>query len=188
MGGGGGGSHSTEYEPTRRGVDTRSYGQLSKTGIQNIGQYKQFAELSKGAGKTITDFQSERAVTDNRTGEAVMETVTDQAGWDAYSKSMGGASYDSKWKRWKTNTGVDMEAALKDWGNYQTERIEIAEYDARETRRKDAPDDLTGTSGNVDYELAITDDEKKKETAVGASTTIDESPSTASTSQSLGIY
>ena len=207
MGGGGGGSHITEYEPTRVGVDKRRYGELSKTGIQSIDQYKQYSKSTKGRGKTQADFMNRvnvmesynttdkegNTITKQRqkignNGQPLYKMVNDTAAYGKYTKGLGGATYDAKWNRWKTSTGVDMEAALNDWSNYAGERTEIAEYGAKETRRKEAPDELTGTSGNVDYSLAITKDDDKKESSVRAIESFDTSPSTASTNQSLGIY
>ena len=99
----------------------------------------------------------------------------------------GSATYSDRYNRWTMGSGVDVEAAVLDWENYSAERESIATQSAKEARRQKAPEDLTGTSGNVDYSLAITDDDKK-ETSIGAIETDDTSPSTASTSQSLGIY
>jgi len=190
--GGGGGSQSTSYEPTRLGVARRSYGELSKTGIQSREQYEQYSKLGKG--KTQKDFRTPllsstgKVQYDPTSEERKVIMTDDTAAYKKYTEGLGGAVYDSKWDRWKTEGGVDIEAALRDWENYTGERKEIATYSAKEARRTTAPEDLTGTSGAVDYSLAIKDEEDKKETSVGASRSYDTSPSTASTSQALGIY
>lgn len=194
MGGGSPGSNKTEYEAARKGVDRRSYGQLSKSGIQSMEQFQQFSSLGKG--KSQSDFQMRNPAYkdgfDNEGNGSLLgsqgrEFIDDVAGYKSYQSSTGGASYDSKWGRWRMSNGVDMEAALNDWNNYVGERTEIAGAEAKDIRRQEAPDELDGTSGSVDYTLGI-EEEDKKETSVGAVETVDTSPSTASTSQSLGIY
>ncbi len=188
----GGGGQSTEYEPTRVGVDKRAYGELSKTGIQSREQYDKYKALANEKGKTQADFKTEareptgRLRHDSQTGDVALTADTDA--YKKYTEGLGGAVYDAKWDRWKTSDGVDIEAALSDWENYTGERKEIATYGAKEARRTRAPDDLSGTTGAVDYSLSIGDKDKKKETSVGATKTYDTSSSTASTSQALGIY
>jgi len=70
-----------------------------------------------------------------------------------------GLAYDKNYDRWSLSNGVDLDSAIADWENYGLEREEIATYEAAEERRKEAPDDLTGTGGQVDYSLAIADND-----------------------------
>ena len=173
----GGGSHTTSYEAERVGVDKRRYGEVSKTGFQSQEQYDNAMKL------VDTGYNPPKV---NSLGtEAYSKDAL-----DAYNKSLTDANlkYDTSSNRWQLASGVDLEAAKEDWGNYTLERGEIAAYNANEDRRKAAPDSLTGTSGKVDYSLGISTDDKEKDDKTASTTTYDESASTASTSQSLGIY
>jgi hypothetical protein len=157
MGGGGTSSHTNQYEKERIGVNKRKYGELADNGFQSNDEFKA-ATAAVQSGST-----------------------------DATQLKAVGLSYDSTFGRYTLANGTDFEAAQTDWGNYTAERQEVAKYSASEERRKAAPTDLTGTSGNVDYDLAIkTDDEEKDKTTT--TSTVDTSPSTASTNQPLGIY
>ena len=177
MGGGGGGS-TANYEKERQGVDRRTYGQLSKTGFQSRDAYERAL-----AGTKLKQSAFTKTTTDEYGSQSTVEDT------DAYHKALAdsGLQYDSTYNRWSLASGVDFDAAKTDWENYSLERKDIATYDAQEARRKAAPDSLTGTSGKVDYSLAIQEDDKDKDKTT---TTIagDTSESTASTSQSLGIY
>jgi len=178
---GGGGSHPDEYEAERRGVGRRGYGKLASNSIQNIGDYKRFKDMFAGVGKTQNDFMAAELA-----GYQAGLRVEDTEAYASYVESNGGATYDSKWNRWKMADGTDMQAALSDWENYEGERKEIATNTAKNERTKAAPDDLTGTSGNVDYTLSVGDQEE--EDGVGGSISGDETESLATSSQTLGIY
>ena len=176
--GGGGGGNTTEYEKERIGVDTRAYGKLSKTGIQSQEQYDAYKQLVSGASVDST-------ISDLPIISQAVGTLKETAAKDA------GLAYDTTYDRYSLANGVDLDAALSDWENYRLEREEMATYEAKEARRKDAPESLTGTSGKVDYSLAITDsdDAKKEDTlSTSVSSTVDTSPTVSSTSQTLGIY
>jgi len=164
MGGGSPGTHSTQYEKERLGVDKRAYGAVSKTGFQTAKQYE-------AASQFVSSFDPQSQGQD--------EAIT-----------RAGLKYDPTYGRFSlAASGVDFEAARTDWQTYSSEQQEIEAYKAKEERRKKAPGELTGTSGKVDYTLAI--DSDNKEPVVGATLgvdTIDTTPTTASTSQSLGIY
>jgi len=168
--GGSPGTHTNQYEQERVGVDKRAYGELSKTGIQSQDEYDYYKKIYSGA--RIPDAFN-----------AVFKA-------NNIDTTPPGLIYDSNYGRYKLSNGVDLEAALTDWENYSSERKEIATYKSQEERRKSAPTSLTGTTGNVESDLAI------KETTVGGETktrtkkkkTIDTSPTVASTSQPLGIY
>jgi len=121
-------------------------------------------------------------------GDGISYRKLDSKAYKEYTQSLQGAKYDPMWRRWTLGSGVDMEAAFKDWDNYLMEQQEIKEYEAKEERRKSAPDDLTGTSGKVDYTLADKTKAKKDESSVGSLSIVDESKSVASSSQELGIY
>jgi hypothetical protein len=210
MGGGGSTATITEYEKERQGVSKRAYGELASDGIQSREQYEMYKAAMSGKGMTQKDFKRQEKYVTGTDYIAIGEnedmsmatrpenykavkkygtrTVDDVDAYNNYRKSTGNLKYDSTYKRWSLDNGVDLDAALADWENYELERKEIQKYEAKEERHKAAPSSLTGTSGKVDYSLAATKDSDKKKSKKASALTIDESPSTASTNQSLGIY
>jgi len=164
--GGGSGSHTTEYEPERVGPARRKYGERPTT-FKGQDDYEWAVnQVNKGAYiGTKSKYRSK-------------ETDT-----------LSSINYDPTYQRYTLDDGTDLKAAITDWENYINERSEIAVYEASEARRKEAPESLTGTSGNVDYSLSINQEEDdENRTSTISSTTVDISPTTASTNQSLGIY
>lgn len=118
--------------------------------------------------------------------------IQSQEEYDAILKGQGVATAARYGTKSLASTGVDYDAAINDWNNYQLERQEIAEYDAKQTRAQEAPDDLTGTTGNVDYSLAIDDSKTGAVAGEGEDTTSDKKKAVKdvnvnASSQSLGI-
>jgi hypothetical protein len=177
-----GGGGSTYYEDTRTGVDRRRYGELSKTGFTSKDAYENALE---GTSLKQSDFTKTIQVSDGNGGyqTKIVEDV------DAFNSALAdkGLTYNKTYGRYSLTSGVDLDAAKTDWQNYTIEREDIATNSAKEARRIAAPEDLTGTSGKVDYSLGIKDD-KEDDKLSTPTTTYDESASTASTSQALGIY
>lgn len=178
---GGGGSNPDEYEAERRGVSRRGYGKLASNSIQSMEDYNRYKELFASRGKTQRDFSNLI-----KTEWGYTEPTPDTEAYASYVASNNGSTYDAEWNRWKLADGTDMQAALTDWENYEGERKEIATNTARNERTKAAPEDLTGTSGNVDYTLSVGDQEE--EDGVGGTISGDETESLATSSQTLGIY
>jgi hypothetical protein len=185
----GGGGHNTDYEKERIGVDKRRYGRLSKTGFQSQEQYD---TVMSGLDIKQEDFTHKVAYTDSD-GITSYRTEYDEAGFNNALADKG-LKYDKNYKRYSLiDSGVDLDAAKEDWSNYTMEREDIATYSAKEARRKQAPTDLTGTSGNVESDLTIKDSksvggDNGEGTKTRKKKAIDTSASTASTNQSLGIY
>jgi len=192
--GGSPGSNTNQYEPERVGVNKRRYGELADNGFQSIDQYNSAQSFIESYNPNIQQYEKVwvQDAPNDYTDPSDLSGHFEQRETEAWLQQQSqmeaaGLTYNKDFNRWTLANGVDYEAAKKDWSNYQMEREDIAKYSASEERRKTAPADLTGTSGNVDYDLSIKDDEedKTKTTTVSA---VDTSPSTASTSQVLGIY
>lgn len=181
---GGGGSHADKYEAERIGVSRRGYGKLAANSIQSRTDYLRYKEMFSRAGKTQEDFQKQDPRAPGAAGS--ISYGDDTEAYATYLASNNGATYDSTYKRWKMADGTDMQSALTDWNNYEGERKEIATNTAKNERRKAAPKDLSGTSGNVDYTLSVGDQEE--EDGVGGAIKGDETESLATSSQTLGVY
>jgi len=190
MGGHSGGG--TAYEPERIGVNKRRYGELADNGFQSIDAYKAAIDVVDNYNPNLQQYDS---ITTNSRGEDPSDATTtrvENAEWRAQQDAMeaAGLTYNKDFDRWTLANGVDFEAAKEDWGNYQMEREDIAKYNANEARRLQTPGDLAGTSGATATTLAI-DLEDDENTTVGTSDALSitsDYPSTASTSQVLGIY
>jgi len=190
MGGGTSSPGANTYESQRKSVDRRRYGELSKTGFQSQDAYDM---AIKGMSLKQSDFTKQEQYTkqyrDGDTSGVKTRTVADV---DAYNKALAdsGLKYDSTFGRWSLASGVDMEAAKTDWQNYTSERKDIATAGAREARRKAAPTNLTGATGAAQDGVTTTQspDEAKDNPLAISLIADDTSQSTASTSQSLGIY
>ena len=144
-----------------------------------------------GGSSHETKYEKQRVAVDRRAYGKLSKTgFQSQEQYDkVMAGDMTGLNYDKQYDRYSLASGVDLEAAKSDWGNYSTELQDINTENLKEERRKSAPKNLTGTSGKVDYSLAIDSKGKKKKSNL--STTVkatDTSKSTASTNQSLGIY
>lgn len=181
MGGGGGGTtYKPVYEPERVSVAKRNYGELSSNGFQSQEDFDAKQKF----------IQNYKHIPRNEVGEPGIVGFAERlAHFRRNEEEMKaiGLKYNEDFDRWTLANGVDYQSAVDDWGNYTSEREEIAQYEAKEERRKSAPKDLAGTSGKVDYSLAIKQNDKQSSTDKKKKK-IDKSPSTASTNQSLGIY
>lgn len=146
MGGGGAGSHNTEYQNPRVGVHRRQYAQLSDNGFQS------------------------------------------QAEYDAAVNKHQGLNYDSKFGTYTLKNGVDFDAAVGDWNNYQNELAEQKAYQAKEDRRLQEPTDFAGTRGGTTQDLAINKNSQVSGITKVRKSKTNSGPSLDSTQQPLGIY
>lgn len=150
--------------------------------------------MGGGGSTTSIMYQNPRTGVDRRQYGEKSDGFQSQEEYDAFQQfkknpkgsNPYGFKYDSRYGTYTLKNGVDAEAAVTDWQNYENERIETATYNAKEDRRKKAPDEL-GSSKTLDLSIAgVSDKDKKKNPTI--TQTYDTSPSTASTSQPLGIY
>lgn len=119
------------------------------------------------SGSNTNVYEKDRvAVARRNYGELASNGFQTQEQYDAAVASKTGLNYDKNYNRYSLASGVDYDSAVTDWNNYRMERAEIDEYGAAEERRKEAPDNLTGTSGQVDYTLAIEQDANATDTNV----------------------
>ena len=171
--GGGGGSTTTQYQKPRTGVDPRQYGELSN-GFRSRDEYEEFLAYRD----KVEAAKNEPKYIEGMNGELELNPASIIPTSDKFT-------YDEHYDTYTLANGVDVEASIKDWNNYENERIEIATYNAKEDRRKKAPDELQN-SQTVD--LSIKQDKTKDKKVPTVTQSYDTSPSTASTNQPLGIY
>ena len=143
-----------------------------------------------GGSVTVSEYQAPRVGVARRKYGELSNGFQSQAEYEAYKKgnySAYGMSKNSNYGTVTLKNGVDAASAAKDWENYMAERSEIATYNAKEARRKKSPDELT-SSKTVDLSIKSQDEQNKDNEVPTITQSYDTSPSTASTSQPLGIY
>jgi len=143
--------------------------------------------MGGGGQSQQTNYQSDRVGVHKRQYAQLSDNgFQSQAEYDAAVNSHKGLVYDPTYGTYTLKNGVDFNAAVEDWNNYLAEKQEQDAYNAKEERRKEAPKNLTGTTGaasSLTIGSGSTKTTPTKKTKLSSS-----SPSIASTSQPLGIY
>lgn len=143
-----------------------------------------------GGGSHTTEYQKPRVGVHRRQYAQLSDNgFQSQEEYDAAVNHHQGLIYNEKYGTYTLKNGVDFDAAVEDWNNYQDELAEQKEYQAKEDRRLQEPDDFSGTRGGTTQDLTI----NKNSQVSGVTTprkkkTVASGPSLDSTQQPLGIY
>ena len=186
MGGGGASTNSTSYQKPRKSPGRRKYGEVGN-GFKSQAEYEAYLEWSRNPTTTLKIKQDTDKKSSGSSGKTIMAPSIGRVTNKTISRpNEYDFTYNTDYNTGTLGNGVDAEAAIEDWLNYRAEREEIATYNAKEDKRKRAPDELSA-SRTMDLSIATKDGKKPhKENTI--TQPYAEYPSTESTNQPLGIY